>query len=317
MKIVILDQLVELMGTKSWDLFDEFGDVDIYNSTDESETINRSKDADVIIVNKVDITEEVMDSCPNLKYIGLLSTGYNVVDVDYAKERGIAVANVPTYGTDTVAEYTIGMLLALCHRFELHSEAVKAGKWREINNFSFNITPQIELAGKNLGIIGYGKIGQRVAEIAKAFKLNILVLSRNDEEFEKDGVRFLNLDNFLALSDFVSFHCPYTPETDKMGNKEFFGKMKEGAFLLNMSRGQLVDEDALADALNSGLLGGAAIDALTVEPILDTNPLLTAKNIIITPHMAWTTEEAIARIMAVAIENLRSFINGEIMNRVV
>lgn len=317
MKIVILDQMLELMGPKTWNKFEELGDVTYYDSTEAHEIIDRIRDTDVIIGNKVPLTKEVLSNSPNLKYIGLLSTGYNVVDIDYARERGIAVTNVPSYGTDTVAEYTIGMLLALSHRFEYHSDEVKKGKWAEIRNFSFNLTPQVELAGKNLGIIGYGKIGQRVAEIAKAFKLNILVYSRTGEEYDEDGVKYLNLDNFLKSSDFVTLHCPLTHETKNIANAEFFSKMKVGAFFLNMSRGLLMDEAALADALNSNHLGGAAVDVATIEPILDDNPMMTAKNIIITPHMAWTTEEAITRILITSTDNLRSFINGEMMNRVV
>lgn len=317
MKIVVLDQMKKLMGPDNWELFESLGEVVYYDSTNPNETVDRVKDADAIIVNKVDITKEVMDASPNLKYIGLLSTGYNVVDVDYAKEKGIAVTNIPAYGTDTVAEFTIGMLLALSHRFEFHSESVKKGEWKEDGNFCYNLTPQIELAGKTLGIIGLGKIGMRVAELALAFKMNVLAYTKYSESYSTDNIKFVSLDELLRESDFVSMHCPATPETNEMANADFFSKMKKGSLFLNMSRGQLMVEEDLAEALNSGHLGGAAIDALTVEPIEDDNPLLKAKNIIITPHMAWTTKEAIARIMFTSVDNLKSFMDGETMNRVV
>lgn len=316
MKLVILDMLPSVVSQDLWDKFDFIENIDKYDDTLPQERKERIKDADYLIVNKVVIGKEEIDAASNLKYIGVVSTGYNVIDTDYAREKGITVTNVPGYGTDTVAEYTIGLMLAGAKRFEYHSQSVKAGDWSKKNIFSYSLTPQYDVTGKNLGIIGYGRIGQRVGEIAKAFKMTIYALERDGNYRVEDGVHHVGLDEILEKSDFISLNCNLTHENEKMVNSDFIGKMKDGAYLVNTARGGLVDEEALAQALNSGKLSGAAVDVVSVEPILPDNPLLKADNIIITPHMAWLSQTSVQNIMDTASENLKKFIQGIIQNKV-
>ena len=317
MKLVILDMLNHIITEKQWSVFDVFDDVIKYDNTKPEETIDRIKNANAIITNKVILGKNELDAAKNLKYIGVVATGYNVVDVEYAKEKGIAVSNVPSYGTDTVAEFTFGIMLTLARRYELHYQAVKDGIWKEKNSFCFNLTPQFDLNGKTLGIIGFGKIGKRVSEIAKAFKMNILVLDRNNDPRLENGIEFVSLDNLLEKSDFISLHCNLNEDNYQMVNKTFLEKMKPTAYLLNMSRGGLVNEADLAHALNNNEIAGAGIDTVSIEPIEENNPLLNAKNIIITPHMAWLAKEAIDRILKTAVDNLKKFQDGISQNRIV
>lgn len=317
MKIVILDMLNHIITEKQWSVFDVFENVIKYDNTSRDETIDRIKDADAIITNKVVLGKSELDAAKNLKYIGVVATGYNVVDVQYAKEKGIAVTNVPSYGTDTVAEFTFGMMLSLARRYELHYQAVKEGMWQEKNSFCFNLTPQFDLNGKTLGIIGFGKIGQRVSEIAKAFRMNVLVLDRKGNYRIEDGVEFVSLEKLLKESDFVSLHCNLTEDNYQMVNEIFLKQMKPTAYLLNMSRGGLVNESDLANALNNDWIAGAGVDTVSVEPIEENNPLLNAKNIIITPHMAWLAKEALERILDTAVDNLQKFQDGVLQNTIV
>lgn len=316
MKLVVLDMLNNIVPKEQWKVFDVFENIIKYNNTEKEEIIDRIKDADGIIVNKVNIGKEEIDQAKNLKYIGVVATGYDIVDIKYAKEKGITVTNVPSYGTNTVAEFTFGMMLALSRRIELHSESVKKGKWSKTDSFSYNLTPQFELNGKTIGIIGYGRIGKKVAEIAKVFNMKVLVLDRKNNYRFSDNISFVSLDELLRNSDFVTLHCNLTNDNFQMVNKQFLDKMKSSGFLINVSRGDLVNEVDLANALNNNIIKGAAIDATSKEPIEDENPLLNAKNIIITPHMAWLTKEAIGRILETAAKNYKNFLEGNPINTV-
>lgn len=316
MKVVILDMINSIIPIEEWKVFDIFESVVKYDNTSPNEVIDRIKYADAVITNKVVLSKNELKFAEKLQYIGVVATGYNVVDIDYARSKGIVVTNVPSYGTDTVAEYTFGMMLTLIRRYELHFEAIRNGVWQEKNSFSFKLTPQYDLNGKTLGIIGFGKIGQRVAEIAKVFKMNILVLERNKKYRCHEGINFVSLEYLLNNSDFVTLHCSLNDQNNKMVNADFLKQMKRSAFLLNVSRGGLVDEGDLAHALNNDLIAGAGIDSVRVEPINDDNPLLYTKNIIITPHMAWLSQEAIKRILNTAVTNLKKFKTGKIINQV-
>ena len=317
MKIVILDMLNNIISEKQWSVFDVFYEVVKYDNTTPDEVVERIKDADGIIVNKVSIGKKEIDCAKNLKYIGVVATGYDIVDVAYANEKNITVTNVPSYGTDTVAEFTFAMMFALSRKIELHNKSVKDGNWKKANTFSYNLTPQFDLNGKTLGIIGYGKIGRRVSEIAKAFKMNVLVLDRRKNYRIEDNISFVSLDELLSNSDFVSLHCNLTEENFHMVNKEFLDKMKSSSYLINVSRGDLVNENDLAYGLNNDIIAGAGVDAVSEEPIQDNNPLLKAKNIIITPHMAWLAKEAVDRILNIAVDNLKKYNQGIEQNRII
>lgn len=317
MKLVVLDMLTDIVSEDYWDKFNRFGNVIKYDNTSVEELEDRIRDVDAIITNKIQLGKNEIDMAKNLKYIGVVATGYDIIDIDYAKDRSIAVTNVPSYGTDTVAEFTMGLILSLAHRFEFHSDKVKEGMWEEKKNFSFKLTPQIELAGKSIGIIGYGKIGKRLAEIAKAFKMKTYVLDRKGRYRIEDDVEFTSLDNLLEKSDIVTLHSKLTEENRGMANLDFFKKMKESAFFINVSRGGLVNEQDLAFALDNNYIYGAAIDTSVKEPIESNNPLLGCKDLIITPHMAWLTNEAIERIIDISVKNLEGFINNKNINRVI
>ena len=318
MKIVVLDGYTENPGDLSWDGLKALGEVTVYDRsslTDPREAAARIGDAEVAITNKTPITKEVFQACPDLKYVAVLATGYNVVDVAYAREKGIAVSNVPTYGTDSVSQFAIALLLELCHHIGHHSETVRQGKWEHCIDWCYWDYPLVELAGKTMGIIGFGRIGHRTGEIAKALKMRVIANdSHENPAFKAEGFAYVDRDTLYKESDVVVLHCPAFPDTVNMINKDSIAKMKDGAFLINNSRGQLVVEQDLADALDSGKLGGAAVDVVSTEPIKGDNPLLKAKNCIITPHMSWGAKEARQRIMDITVENVKAYQAGKPIN---
>ena len=316
MKIVILDGYALNPGDLSWDWLESYGSVIYYDRHDVSKTISRVGDADIILLNKTPITAEILDACPSVKLICVLATGYNVVDCDAARARGIPVCNVPDYGTAAVAQYTFALLLELCHQVGHHNDAVHAGKWSRCPDFCFWDTPQMELAGKTLGIIGFGRIGQTVGRIAKAFGMNVLAYSRTEYPEGKAIATYVDLDTLLEKSDIISLHCPLTPETTGIINKTSIAKMKDGAIIINTSRGPAIVEADLADALASGKLRAAAMDVVAKEPIPGDSPLLSAPNCIITPHMAWAPKESRQRIMDCTQRSIDAFLAGNPINTV-
>lgn len=315
MKIVILDAYTTNPGDLSWEKFSEFGELTVYDYTSEDLIIERCKDAEIIIDNKVVLTKEILDKLPKLKYIGMLSTGFNVIDISAAKSNGITVCNVPTYSTAAVAQLTFALILEIYNQVGLHSEAVHNGEWTSCRDFCFQKTPLIELNNKTIGLIGYGKIGTEVAKIADAFSMNILcyVPSKKPQPNFK-SFRFVTLDELAAQSDIVSLHCPLTPETTGIINKNFISKMKKNAIVINTSRGPAIDEQALADALNNGIIAGAGVDVLSTEPPKENNPLLSCSKCFITPHIAWAGYETRNRLVGVVYDNLKAFLSGEPIN---
>lgn len=311
MKIVILDGHAINPGDLSWDSICSLGDVTVHDQTiGEEQIIRRIGDADIIVPNKTPITEQVLAVCTNIKLIAITSTGYNVIDCDAAKRRNIPVCNVPGYGTSAVSQFTIGLLLELCHRIGHHDHVVHQGKWTACPNFCFWDTPQMELAGKTMGIIGFGRIGKAVGQIAKALGMDIIAYSRSTCPEGEAIARYVDLDTLLRCSDVISLHCPLFPETERIINAAAIEKMKDGVIILNTSRGPLIDEKALCAALHSGKVRGAAMDVVSQEPILADNPLLTAPNCIITPHMAWAQGEARQRLIDSTASNIRAFLEG-------
>ena len=312
MKIVILDGRALNPGDMTYDAVNQFGEVIIYQQTDSpEEAIARIGNSQIVLTNKVPITRQILDACPDIRLICVLATGYNIVDVNACKEKGIPVCNVPSYGTAAVAQFTLALMLEICHQIGHHNQAVHNGKWCASTNFCFWDTPQMELGGKTLGIIGFGRIGQAVAKLAEAFGMRVLAYSRTPKE---QLANFVDLDTLLAESDFVSLHCPQFAETTGMVNAEFIGKMKDGAVLINTARGGLVDEQALCDALVGGKLSAAAVDVVSAEPMKQDNPLLNAPNCIITPHIAWAPKESRQRLLDCVVENIRCFLNGNPQN---
>lgn len=318
MKIVVLDGYTENPGDLSWDGLKALGEVEVYDRTsltDPEEAVARIGDAEVAVTNKTPVTKEVFDACPNLKYVALLATGYNVVDVAYARQKGIAVSNVPTYGTDSVSQFAIALLLELCHHIGHHDQAVHQGRWEHCADWCFWDYPLVELAGKTMGIIGFGRIGHRTGQIAKVLGMRVIVNdSHENPAFKAEGFAYVDRDTLYGESDVVVLHCPAFPDTVGMINKDSIAKMKDGALLVNNSRGQLVVEQDLAEALDSGKLGGAAVDVVSTEPIKGDNPLLRAKNCIITPHMSWGAKEARQRIMDITVENVKAYQSGHPQN---
>lgn len=315
MKIVILDGYTLNPGDLSWARIEAMGTVEIFERTPPRLIIERAAGAQAILVNKIALRGETLASLDGLVYVGVTATGVDIVDLEVARRRGVTVTNVPAYGTDSVAQFTIALLLELCHRVGLHSEAVRAGAWSRSQDWSFTLSPQLEVAGKTLGVVGFGRIGRRVAQIARSLGMRILAFSPSRkeppvyEEFE-----WVTLEELLMASDVVSLHCPLTPQTRGLLNAQRISRMKTNAFLLNTARGALVDDQALADALNQGKLAGAGLDALAEEPPPPGHPLFSAKNCILTPHMAWATREARTRCMQIAVENLAAFIQGRPQN---
>ena len=315
LKIVVLDGYTLNPDDLSWDGIRRLGEVVVYDRTLAEKTIERIGDADIILTNKVMLTREILMQTPSVKYIGVIATGYNVVDVETAKELGIIVTNVPAYSTASVAQLVFAFILELCHHVGEHNREVHNGAWTSSIDFSFWNYPLIELAGKTLGIIGFGAIGQATANIAAAFGMNVLFYSRTRKpKLETNGIRFAELEDVLSKSDFISLHCPLTNETKALINKEKIAKMKDGAFLINTSRGDVLVEQDVAEALNSGKLAGVGVDVVSAEPIKQDNPLLKAKNCIITPHFAWAAKESRSRLMDTLINNIQAFLDNNPIN---
>ncbi|MBT9777364.1 D-2-hydroxyacid dehydrogenase [Clostridium sp. MCC353] len=314
MKIVILDGYTENPGDLSWEGMAQLGELAVYDRTPAAEIVSRIGDAEAVITNKTPISEDTMNQCPNIKYIGVLATGYNVIDVEAAKKRGIIISNIPTYGTTAVAQMTMAMLLEVCHHVGAHSDAVKAGEWTNNQDWCFWNYPLIELAGKTFGVIGFGRIGQASAKLAKAFGMKILAYDEYPNSTGEEIGEYVSLDRLLAESDVISLHCPLFPSTQGIINKDTISKMKDGAVLINTSRGPLVVEEDLANALNTGKLSYATLDVVSTEPIKADNPLLKCGNCILTPHIAWAPKESRQRLMDIAVENLKQFIDGNPQN---
>lgn len=314
MRIVILDGHAVNPGDLSWDCFRQFGIVTVYENTNSSQVVQRLKDADIVMTNKTPITAKLLDACPSVKLVCVLATGYNVVDCDAARARGIPVCNVPDYATNAVAQFTFSLLLELCNRVGHHDSLVHQGVWTSCPSFCFWDTPQTELAGKTLGIIGFGRIGRAVGRIAKAMGMEVLAYNRSRHPEGETIGRYVDMDTLLSQSDIVSLHCPLTAENTGVVNADFLSKMKDGAILINTARGGLLDEQAVADALCSGKLGGAAVDVVSREPILAGNPLLTAPNCIITPHMAWAPTQTRQRILECTVSSIAGFLKGSPIN---
>ena len=314
MKIVVLDGYTENPGDLSWEELGKLGELTVYDRTPAEEIISRIGDAEIVITNKTPISRETIDACPNMKYIAVLATGYNVIDVNAAKEKGIPVSNVPTYGTAAVGQFAIAMLLEICHHVAHHSDTVHAGKWNSCPDWCYWDYPLIELDGKTMGIIGFGRIGQATGKIAKAMGMKVLAYDSFQSESGKALAEYVDLDTLLASSDVVALHCPLFPETEGIINKDTFAKMKDGVILLNNSRGPLIVEQDVADALNSGKIYAAGLDVVSTEPIKADNPLLTAKNCIITPHISWAPKESRQRIMDCTVSNVQAFQAGEPVN---
>ncbi len=312
MKIVLLDGEALNPGDLSWAPLEALGKLTVYprGTNDQQEVIRRIGDAEIVLCNKTPVGRIVFEQCPNMKLLCVVATGYNVVDTQAAKDHGVPVCNVPAYGTEMVAQFAIGLLLELCHHVELHNASVHAGEWERCPNFCYWKTPIMELAGKTMGIIGFGRIGRAVGRIARALGMKVLATgSRKCPEGEAIG-EYVDLDTLLRESDVISLHCPLFPQTERMINRDTIAKMKDGAILINNSRGGLIDEQAVADALNGGKLRAAAVDVVTVEPIVGSNPLLTAKNCVITPHMSWAATECRQRIVDITAANISAFLAG-------
>ena len=317
MKIVVLDGYAENPGDLSWAPLEALGEVTVYDRTsltDEKETIVRLSGAEIAVTNKTPITRRVIDACPRLRYITMLATGYNVVDAAYAREKGIPLSNIPTYGTAAVGQFAIALLLEICHHAAHHSGTVHAGKWAACADWCYWDYPLIELDGKTMGIIGFGRIGQQTGRIARALGMRVLACGSHPSDSGRAIADYVELDALLAASDVIALHCPLFPETEGIINRETIRKMKDGVILLNNSRGPLVVEQDLADALNSGKVYAAGLDVVSTEPIREDNPLLTAKNCIITPHISWAPRESRQRIMDTAAQNIRAYLDGAPIN---
>lgn len=317
MKIVVLDGYTLNPGDLSWDGVKKFGDVTVYDRTNfaPEAVIAAIADADIIYTNKTPLPKVVLEKVPSVKFIGVLATGYNVVDTAAAKELGIVVSNIPTYGTAAVAQFAMALMLELCHHVGAHGDAVKNGDWTNCKDFCFWNYPLVELAGKNFGVIGFGRIGQATAKVAEALGMNILAHdSYQIPALESDTCKYVTLDELLAQSDVISLHCPLMDSNMGIINKDTIAKMKDGVMIINTSRGPLVVEQDLCDALNSGKVAGAAVDVVSSEPIAASNPLLNAKNCIITPHIAWAPKESRLRLMNIAVDNLAAFVSGSPIN---
>jgi glycerate dehydrogenase len=315
MKIVVLDGYCLNPGDLSWDALREFGEVVVYDRTPAADVVARAQGADAVLMNKTPLPAATLARLPQLKFIGVLATGYNVVDTEAARGQGITVTNVPTYGTASVAQFVFALLLELCHNVKLHADAVRAGEWSRNADWSFWKSPLVELEGKTIGVVGFGRIGRAVGRIADAMGMRVIA----NDTYQGDppaypGFRWTALDELLRESDVVSLHSPLLPETQGMIHAGTLALMKPSAFLINTSRGPLVVDQDLADALNAGRLAGAGLDVLSVEPPAETNPLLSARNRLVTPHIAWATREARARLMDAVVGNISAWISGNPRN---
>ena len=317
MKIVVLDGYTENPGDLSWEGLEKFGELTVYDRTSYTDSpliAERIGDAEIAIINKTPITKATIDACPNLKCIAVLATGYNVVDYTYAKKKGIVVQNVPTYGTQIVGQFAVGLLLEICSHYGHHSDTVKEGKWENNIDWCYWDYPLIELYGKTAGIIGLGRIGQATAKILNAFEMKVLAYDAFESEAGRRVAEYVPLDELFARSDVIFLHCPLFPSTEGIINKDNIAKMKDGVILINNSRGQLVVEKDLADALNSGKVYAAGLDVVSTEPIGADNPLKTAKNTFITPHISWAAQAARQRIMDITVDNIGSYVDGAPIN---
>jgi glycerate dehydrogenase len=317
MKIVVLDGYALNPGDLSWDDLRRCGELEVHDRTREDQVLERAAGAGMLLTNKTPLSAATLRALPDLRYIGVLATGYNIVDTAAARQGGVTVTNIPTYGTSSVAQFAFALLLELCHHVGLHGEAVREGEWSRSADWSFWKTPLMELSGKTMGIVGFGRIGRQTGAIASAMGMRVIAhdaVQLNPPDYE--GFRWASLDELAAESDVVSLHCPLFAENKGMINRERLGRMKKNAFLLNTSRGPLVVDQDLADALNEGVIAGAGLDVLSAEPPLASNPLLSARNCIVTPHIAWATREARKRLLDLAVDNVRSFLAGQTQNTV-
>ena len=315
MKIVILDGYTENPGDLSWEGFEKLGDLTVYDRTPADKIAERIEGAEAVIINKTPLSAETIAGCPTLKYIGVLATGYNVVDIQAAKDRGIPVCNIPTYGTAAVGQFAIALLLEICHHIGEHSQSVHNGDWESCVDWCYWNYPLIELDGKTMGIIGFGRIGQTTARIAQALGMKVLAYDQyENKSLESDTMKYTTLDDLLAKSDVISLHCPLFESTQGIINKDSIAKMKDGVIILNNSRGPLIVEQDLADALNSCKRAATGMDVVSTEPIHGDNPLLKAKNCIITPHISWAPKESRQRLMDIAVDNLEKFLAGNPQN---
>lgn len=317
MKIVVLDGYTENPGDLSWEGLEQFGEVTVYDRTplnDEEEIRKRIGDAEVVYTNKTPLSAATIAAAPNLKFISVLATGYNVVDVAAAKEKGIPVTNIPTYGTAAVGQFAIALLLEICHHIGHHSKTVHEGKWENCEDWCYWDYPLIELAGKTMGIIGFGRIGQATGRIAKALGMKVIANDQFESEAGKEIAEYVDRETLFAQADVIALHCPLFPSTEGMINRENIAKMKDGVIILNNSRGPLIVEQDLADALNSGKVYAAGLDVVSTEPIRGDNPLLKAKNCFITPHISWAPKESRQRLMNIAVDNLKAYVDGAPVN---
>jgi glycerate dehydrogenase len=314
MKIVILDGYTENPGDLSWEGFEKLGELKVYDRTPAGQAAERIGSAEAVITNKTPVSKETLETCKNIKYIGVLATGYNIVDYETAKARGIPVTNIPTYGTAAVGQFAIALLLEICHHIGHHDKAVKEGRWENNADWCFWDYPLIELAGKTLGVIGFGRIGQTTGRIARALGMEVIA----NDEIETDAGRqiapYVSREELFARSDVIALHCPLFPSTQGLINKDSIARMKDGVIIINNSRGPLIVERDLADALNSGKVYAAGLDVVSTEPIKGDNPLLKAKNCIITPHISWAPKESRQRLMDIAVNNLKAFVEGKPVN---
>ncbi len=317
MKIVILDGYTLNPGDLSWKSLEDICEVQVYDRTPEDKIVDRIGNAEIVLTNKTPITKSTLSSASNLKYIGVLATGYNVVDVKAAAERNVVVTNIPTYGTSAVSQFVFALLLEVCHHVGAHGDAVKDGRWTNCPDFCFWDYPLVELEGKTMGIIGLGRIGQATARIAQGFGMKVLAFDEYKiDSLESETLKYADIDTLLEQSDIISLHCPLFESTQGIINKNTIAKMKDGVVIINTSRGPLIVEEDLAKALADGKVKAAAVDVVSTEPIKDDNPLLSAPNCIITPHIAWAPVEARTRLMNIAIENVKAFIDGAPVNKV-
>ncbi|WP_158734796.1 D-2-hydroxyacid dehydrogenase [Alteribacillus sp. YIM 98480] len=314
MKICILDGYTLNPGDLSWEELSRFGKIDLYDRTPEDLVVERATDADIILTNKTPLRKTALEKLPKLKYIGVLATGFDVVDIEAASERKIVVTNIPTYGTLSVAQMAFALLLEHCHHVQRHSDSVKKGEWSENPDWCYWNYPLVELAGKTMGIVGLGRIGLQTAEIASAFGMAVVAYDYYPRDIDLPNFKWVELHELLKEADVISLHCPLTSETEELINEKNISMMKSSAFIINNSRGKLVNNDHLAEALNAGTIAGAGLDVLAVEPPDDTNPLLQAKNCIITPHISWATKDSRSRLLNMAIDNIEAFINNNPKN---